>query len=51
MDRGAWWAPVHGVDKESYMTEQLNNNNKKLKGCLWKKENKASDLILPPCQS
>ena len=25
MDRGAWWATVHGVTKESDMTEQLNN--------------------------
>ena len=23
MDRGAWWAVVHGVAKESDMTEQL----------------------------
>ena len=23
MDRGAWWAIVHGVTKESDMTEQL----------------------------
>ena len=23
MDRGAWWATVHGGDKESDMTEQL----------------------------
>ena len=23
-DRGAWWAPVHGVGKELDMTEQLN---------------------------
>ena len=23
MDRGAWWAAVHGVAKESDMTEQL----------------------------
>ena len=22
MDRGAWWATVHGVAKESNMTEQ-----------------------------
>ena len=28
MDRGAWWATVHGVTRESDMTEQLNNNNK-----------------------
>ena len=27
MGRGAWWATVHGVTKESDMTEQLNNNN------------------------
>ena len=26
MDRGVWWATVHGVAKESEMTEQLNNN-------------------------
>ena len=25
MGRGAWWAIVHGVAKESDMTEQLNN--------------------------
>ena len=27
MDKGAWWATVHGVTKESDMTERLNNNN------------------------
>ena len=26
MDRGAWWAMVHGVTKESDTTERLNNN-------------------------
>jgi len=26
LDRGAWRAAVHGVTKESDMTEQLNNN-------------------------
>ena len=25
MDRGAWWATVHGVERESDTTEQLNN--------------------------
>ena len=25
MDRGAWWATVHGVAKESDMTERLKN--------------------------
>ena len=28
MDRGAWWATVHGGHKESGMIEQLNNNKK-----------------------
>ena len=28
IDRGGWWTPVHGVTKESDMTQQLNNNNK-----------------------
>ena len=27
MDRGAWQAAVHGVAKESDMTQRLNNNN------------------------
>ena len=27
MDRGAWWAIVHGVTKESDQTKQLNNSN------------------------
>ena len=27
MDRGAWWATVHGVTKESDTTSQRNNNN------------------------
>ena len=27
MNRGAWWASVHGVTKESDTTEQLNKNN------------------------
>ena len=26
-DRGAWWTTVHGVTKESHMTEQLKNSN------------------------
>ena len=28
-DRGVWWAIVHGVAKESDMTEGLNNNYEK----------------------
>ena len=30
MDKGAWQATIHGVAKESDMTEQLNSNNKVL---------------------
>jgi len=26
MDRGTWWATVHGVAKESDMTQRLNSN-------------------------
>ena len=32
MDRGAWWATVHGVAKESDTPSQLNNNNNSNKG-------------------
>ena len=28
MYRGAWWATIHGIAKESDMTEQLNNNKR-----------------------
>ena len=27
MDKGAWWAKVHGVAKKSDTTDWLNNNN------------------------
>ena len=27
MDKGTWWATVHGVAKESDMTERLNKSN------------------------
>ena len=30
MDRGAWWATVHGVAKELDSTEQLNRNSSNL---------------------
>ena len=41
MDRGTWWATVHGVTKESNMTEQLNNNVNKL---LYNKQNPESNV-------
>ena len=28
MDRGAWWAPVHGVTKSHTQLKQLSNNSK-----------------------
>ena len=40
-DRGAWWATVHGVTKESDTTERLNNNKyktrKRAEASLWSK--------------
>ena len=33
MERGAWWATVHGLTKESDTTLQLNNNSKKKLKC------------------
>ena len=27
LDRGTWWATVHGLAKESNMTQRLNNSN------------------------
>ena len=33
MDRGAWWATVHGAAKELDVTQQLNRNNKKYPYC------------------
>ena len=35
MDRGAWWATVHEVRKESNTSEQLNINNNILTTCGW----------------
>ena len=39
MDRGAWWATVHGVAKEQDMTEQLSTHGKWFKSLTWKKKN------------
>ena len=48
MDGGAWWATVHGVTKESDMTEQLNNNNM---GWIGGKANlEAGGLVRRPVQ-
>ena len=37
MDRGAWWAIVHGVAKESDTTYQLDSNNKYILSRYWGK--------------
>ena len=36
MDRGAWWATVHGVAEELEITWRLNNNNKKYASTVYK---------------
>ena len=41
MDRGAWWASVHGVAKESDTTEQLDYKNTEIGG--------SSDLVAQSC--
>ena len=33
MDRGVWWALVHGVQKELDMTEATKHINNMSKGC------------------
>ena len=33
MDRGAWRVTVHGIEKDSDMAEQLNNNKLALSEC------------------
>ena len=54
MDRRAWCATVHGVTKESDMTEQLNNNSEtlKFKALIFSLENPTFRLFLDiwhPC--
>ena len=44
MDRGAWWATVHGAAEELGMTQQLNNNNK-----LCREHLIANTQLYPPC--
>ena len=48
MDRGAWRATVHGVAKESDMTEQL-NNTPKYGFCSWKHIMSECKHILKGC--
>ena len=56
MDRRAWRATVHGVTKQSDMTEQLNNNSKtlKFKALILSLDNPTFRLLLDiwhPCYS
>jgi hypothetical protein len=36
MDRGAWWATVHGMAEELEIAWRLNNNNKKYASTVYK---------------
>ena len=44
MDRETWWATVHGVVKESDMTEGLNNKDPSL-GLSYYKSEAASNML------
>ena len=48
MDRGAWWATVHGVMKELDKPEQLNSNKPTLMdcGCPWGSSRVSTHLLL-----
>ena len=53
-DRGAWWAAVHGVAKESDTTDHLNNNNNKMvRTCLSEmmSESEVAQSCLTPCDA
>ena len=45
MDRGAQWATVHGITKESETTEQLKNSNNNLKVIKNTDEKSAANII------
>ena len=51
MDRGAWWATVHGVTKELDMTERLNTNSQLCPGLGEAASADGSDLrvVFPEC--
>ena len=51
MDRGAWWATVHGVTKELDMTERLNTNSQLCPGLGEAASAEGSDLrvVFPEC--
>ena len=47
MDRGAWWATVHGVAKELDTAERLTNNNNLYREHRRRKETGVSQLGSP----
>ena len=59
MDRGAWWATVHGAAEESDTTKLLNNDNKcQMKGfrgvpssCFCDSEHRSQKPTLVKCFS
>ena len=46
MGRGAWWATVHGVTKESDKTEQLSTAQHVVSG-VRQRENRETKIALP----
>ena len=42
MDRGAWWATIHGAARETDMTKKLNDNNNEL--LTWTHKNNSGYL-------
>ena len=48
VDRGAWWATVHGVAKESEMTQKLNNSNTYVCVCAYRSPSASLHHHLPP---
>ena len=46
MDRGAWWATVHGVMEESDTTEQLKNNKETTQQLKNNKEVLSGNFVL-----
>ena len=46
MDRGAWWAIVHGIAKEFHMTQQLSAHTRLIYNAVVVSDVQASDLVI-----
>ena len=53
IDKGAWWATVHGGSKESDMTEHINSNSPRLQSLysLCKSTGNLALIVLKVCKS